>query len=284
MRVVGNFNAVSAETKAKIKPLKPGESANYRLLTGAVDIVNGETRFGSQYTIVCRDTIWDEGAQNLVDIGVPKEVKDGEVLRAKKFYIAPTGDNILHNGVFTLQGGNLEHKEFYEFFELCNYNKSNPTRDESIRPIFERIDEVAEAEQDEQALDTLTKALILASKMSLPDLKAFAAGKNWPSREHPAILRSKVKKFARENPDDFLAAQDDPESGVKVLIKQALDAGIISYQPHEHKMVWKDGKTLALLDKPEDGENEVELFTAWLKASKNGDNIQKSISNKLKNG
>lgn len=284
MKIVGQFNKVSDSLKKKIKPLTRNEQANYRLLTGYHDAVSGETRYGSHQTIVCRDTIYDEQQGQLITIGVPRIIREGEVVKVKKYEVRSVGKNMLTNGVFTLQGGNLEHQEFYEFFELSNFNKSNADRDTGIMPIFERIDEVGEAEAENLVFDTLTKALVAADQMDKEGVKTFASIMNWDTKLHPTILKNRIKKYAREEPKLFLEKQDDPENKTKVIIKQALDAGIVSYQPAEHKMLWgKDGTTLARLEKAQDGESEIDSFFQWIQQSKNGENILKSINNALKN-
>lgn len=282
MRVVGKFNDVSETVKKRISPLKRGETATYRLLDGRTDVVDGEVKFGSMDEIVCRDLIYDDEKGQPVEIGVPGKIVDGEVKRAKKIQFQP-GKFMVDVDQFTLVGGNIEHGEFYEFLEISNINKSNPHRDETVTAKVERVDAVAEAAVEESFVDTLTKALTEVATLNAAAIRSFAAGRNWNLSVKPEVLRAQVKKYAAEFPADFLAALDDKDGSLKSTLKQALDAGIIQYVPHENKIAWADGTTVAKLDKPQEGESEIELFSAWLKTTKNGDNIVKSIQNKVKN-
>lgn len=280
MRPVGEFNNLSKETKEKIKPLLRGYKVSYRLINHVDDLVSGQKRFGAATTIPTRDSINDNG--RVVDIGVPRIVENGVVKKVKKFRVSAVGENLIHNGVFELSGSNAEHVEFYEYFEVCNYNKSNPDRDESVLPIFERIDDDKEADVRSAEIDALTKALILVSQMSNAEIRDFARVRNWNLKESISVLKSRVKTFAKDEPETFVAMVDDPENKTKIVIKQALDAGIIIYQPAEHKMLWADGNTIAKLDRAEVGEDPaLDCFYRWTREKSNGENILKSIKLQL---
>jgi hypothetical protein len=280
MKVIGQFNKISEALKKTVKPLLPGQQVNVRLINGNFDIVSGEIRFGNSQTIVCRDVIRD--GENLVEIGVPKDVVKNEVTRVKKIYISAFGENLHSTGMFTLDGSNIEHQEFYWFLSLWNKNKSNPNRDTTTEPVVEFVNDIAEAEAEALQFETEDKARFVSAQMSEADLVSFAAVMNWNTKTHPKVLRNMVRKYAIENPEEFLLKQDDPELGTKILIKSCLDKGLITYRPDEHKMIWANGTTLAKLDKGEH-ESPVENFFGWLQAAKSSENILRALRNADKN-
>lgn len=293
MKVIGEFNKISEDLKKRcIKPLRPGQVVNFRLLDAIDDpsrsIETGdysiapEKKFGAGRSIVLRDIILD--SDRMVTVGVPRKYTATEVTKVKKLYLAPSGAFICHNGIFSLTGGNIEHIEIYEHLCLRNDNKSNPNRDESVTPKFEMIDEVAEAKVELTKLEFYEKAIVAAASMTPQQIKDFAAGLNWPINEDPTILTARVKKYAKDQPKKFLSRFGDKDIKVKVLLKKAFDLGVINYQPDVNKVVWAGtAGTLALLDKPQEGENHIDSLYKWLQANKAKENILKGLTNQVKN-
>jgi hypothetical protein len=298
MKVVGQFNNVSEKLKKElIKPLKRGQSINFRLLNGELDLGTGRMVFGSSVGIPTFDRIWDpyhkeikgEGDEvtyegDYVDIGVPQVIKDNRVERCKKFFVNASVVGIPGNGTFSFTGGNISDMEFYEIFCLSNKNGLNKHRATDKDPIYEMIDPSLEAEKDNIVTDELELAIMTARNLSADDINIFCRAMGWDQTQPAEVKKSRVKKFAREFPKEFNEKQSDKSLLRKSDIKNALDLGVILYDPKGHKIV--DGssgnnRTIAVLERVE-GENHIDSFERWIDAAKNGQDVWKQISKQVK--
>lgn len=285
MKVIGNFNNISKELKPK--PLKRGEVAQYRLLTGRLDPgrldENGKPtmQYGKAIQIPTRDNIYDPYKQEFVDIGVVDEFKNNEVLTVKTF-MATAGGDFIFDGVITLSGDSNADVEFYEFFEITNLNKSFEHRDPSITPMIERIDLGKDDEKKIKVVSVLADALVKATTMNLSDMRDFAAQMNWNEIAEANTIKAQVLDFAEKNPQKFLDLIGDAQSGTRSLIKQAITKGIINYDSAQHRIVWgKTDQTIAILDRI-DGKNHVEIFADWLIHAKNGSSVKTKIEQQVR--
>ena len=161
MQVVGNsrlrcenFNGVSdALKKELIKPVTQGELIHFQLLNGSWDVTLKRECFGASRSIRLRDRIWDKYAVNekgeevgaYVEIGLPEEIVNGNVVKCKKFWVDSIANGIPGNGEFSLAADNIADMEIYEILCLKNGNKDNPHRGKSKEPEYEivRPDKIA---------------------------------------------------------------------------------------------------------------------------------------------
>ena len=285
MKVVGKYNNVSDVVKPT--PLEKGQKASYRLLNGRLDYArkddNGKPimTYGKAIRIPTSDRIWDPGLKAFVDIGVVQEFKNDIVTRTKAYYATPGGDYI-NNGIFELSGSSNSDVEFYEFFEMSNFNKSFKYRDESIEPLYERIDEEAENKVRFKKLTQKTEALITCSQMSVEELRQFAAQMNWDERAEPSVLKLMVGEFAESDPAGFLKVLGDEHFSLRAVVKQATTKEIIGYDPVQHRIIWHGtDQTIAKLDRV-DGKNYVDIFAEWLATAANGSSVKSAIEKKLR--
>lgn len=179
MKVVGSFNKVSEKLRKELIPLvRPNEVIRFQLLNGQYEPALGREGFGASKSIRLNDRIYDpyqkdeKGAEvgGYVDIGVPDTIKEGRVERCKKHWVHSIANGIPGNGQFSLVSGNVEDMEVMEFLLLSNGNPSNPHRDASSQPLYEKVD---------------AKAIVAKEK---------AADKK--------ELENKLKRFARNNPEE----------------------------------------------------------------------------------
>jgi hypothetical protein len=295
-RVGEHFNNVSDKLKKElIKPLKPGQVMNFRLLNGELELGTGRMVFGSSRSIPTADRIWDkyhkevgkdendqpvyEGAY--VDIGVPEVVENNVVKRCKKYVVNASVTGIPGNGTFSFTGGNVVDAEVYEAFCLSNRNALNPYRDKSKEAVYEMIDPGLEAEKDDKVSDLYETAVLAARNMSADDVNVFWLSLGKDATQPAEIKKSWVRKYARQQPKEFLKKWGSDAIKRKADIRVALDLGIIKYDRKAHKIV-DDNRTIAVLERAE-GKTEVDLFEEWLSASKNGDDTWKGIKRQLVN-
>lgn len=238
----------------------------------------GKRIYPASTRIPTRDKIMDPETGDVIEIGVVLTVgKDKEVTKTKPYYAeGVNGGNIL------LTGGNIEHEELYEYFELCNFNESNENRDINVAPMFRRIDRKKEAVKEARKIDKLTAALVYVSDLHINDVRDFAASLNWNILEEPEVLRTDLRKFALENPDAFLRLVDDPHVKMKSELKRSFDSGFIKYDVHTHKVLWgHNDTTIATLDRIQ-GISYLDQFADWVRSNKNGDNIMLNLRKQIK--
>lgn len=294
MKVLKHLNNISEELLKTIPPLKDGQTATFKLISGGQlisksSMINGlrtadkiVESFGSTRTIKLMDRIKDpykKAGEQYVDIGVPDQFENDRMIRPKKFILQAPGENEFLNGYFTLSGNSIDDVEMYEYFMLCNQNESNPNRDKSVEPTFKYVDYTADAQKEDKEIEKLTVALRLASEFTIQEARVFAASMNWNLADEN--LKSKIKKYAKENPVDFLERQGDPNLKDKMNIKLAMDHGIINYDASQHRIVWGESNTTVAILEREEGKSPVDLFFDWTEKVKNGKDVLKGISKKL---
>jgi hypothetical protein len=279
MKVVGNFNNVST----KPPKLKKGEVVRYQMLNGTDEVdengaKTGRKIFPAATRIPTRDRITDPVTGEVIDIGVVEKVdKDKEVTKTKAYFAdGVNGGNIL------LTGGNIDHEELYEYFELCNYNESNENRDTNVEPLFRRIDRKKEADKFIKQSDNLLNALNYVSYLKGQDVRELAASLNWNELEDLEVLKADLREYAMKYPDALIKMIDDPDIKRKSELKQSLTAGFIKYDVHTHKVLWgHNDVSIAQLDRVP-GANFLDQLNDWIKTNKNGDNIMQALRKSLR--
>jgi hypothetical protein len=270
------------------RPLLPGETVKYRLLNGTKNIdpnrKKGEDMlFPSCMVIHLRDRIKDPGKDDvkpgLVEIGAVSHFDDKTKLPVFKVHILTPqkGDG----GYFMLSGDKIEDLEMYEVLELKNSNGSNPFRDQSEPPLYERVNEAAESKIRSKKRNFLFDSLD-AIRHWTPDEMRFAAASNNLSASLPIdVIKDKLEEIAEKDPETFYKSIESDDNKIKAVIKLAKDAGIIAFSAHENKWTYASGETLALLDRKEGVDENVQLLH-FLKSSVNGPAIQGKLEKLLK--
>jgi hypothetical protein len=280
MKVIGEFNNVSPQIMPK--KLKKDEVVEYQLLCGTRDSKDpSKILYPTSFRIPSKDRIHDTGTGKFVDIGVYDEqrtrahgsVKDGNIL-TKAIFIRGA------KGLIGLTGGKIEDQELFEFFELTNTNESNSSRDDSIVPLFKRIDKVNDSKISTKHRSKRTQAMVYVDSLSEKDIRELAAALKWDEKDELIVLKDKLGDFAEKKPDAFITFIEAPGVKDMALIKFAITKGIIKYDVSTHKILWPSGETIAILDRA-DGKTEIENFSDWVLTAKNGGDVMTSIRKKM---
>jgi len=279
-----NLNNVSDTVKKYLDSikLKPGQIVKYRLLNGTPNIdpqrkKGDDMIYPSCIAIGLQEKVKDpEGG--IKQVGVVKTFDDKKQPVFAAFILTPQkGDG----GFFFLSGDKIADIEMYDVLELKNNNKSNPYRDTSVIPVFERVNEAAESKIKSKKRNYLFDSLD-AIRHWTPDEMRFAGASNGLSSSlEPDVLKDKLEEIAEKDPETFYKSIESEDNKVKAVIKLSTEAGIISFNAHEYKWVYPSGETVALLNRRE-GENEVTGLTEFLKTSVNGPKIQGQLEKLLK--
>lgn len=276
MRVVGEFNKISDELKAKIKPLAAGQFAEYQLLekVTTTDPVSNkrEVRYPHRQWYA-HDTIFDAGKGTTVEIGVIAaggiDHKNNVVTLTEKFEFDRPRD-----GILVLDGNITLHRELHEFLQLCNHTKDGvlgEDRDRDKEEYYILIDRTKEAKNKNKAFDTKADALIYVRNMDAEDMRNFAAAMNWDYKGDLEEIASQIREFADKDPISFTRAAEDPKTKKKAIIRKAIGI-MITEDLTNHRILWRNGTVLATLER-KPGQNILDAFAEWLDTVANGDKI-----------
>jgi hypothetical protein len=180
-----------------------------------------------------------------------------------------------------LSGDRIEDLEMYEVLELKNCNGSNPFRDRSEPPLYERVNEAAESKVRSKKRNFLFDSLDAIRHWTPDELRFAAASYNISASLDPDVLKDKLEEIAEKDPETFYKSIESDDNQIKAVIKLAKDAGIISFSAHEYKWMDASGETIALLDRRE-GVDENAALLQFLKTSVNGPAIQGKLEKLLK--
>lgn len=281
MQVVGNFNKISEEKKKSLRTLQPGQTVVYELLEFEIDHATGARLYGSATELPGRDRIRD--GNELVEIGIPRMITgDNRVTKVDGFILGKAA-NALISGRFELSGDNLKDIEWDQFFQLCNYNESNPNADKSVKKKIKELNFAEENRKKRERRNVLAKALSEAVTMTsynAEKVRMFAAAMGWDSSGNIDLLNEKTEAFAQDHPAKFLAIIGDPETKTKAELGVAKEKGIIAYDPTRHVVTDATGNTLGILDRME-GKTWIDMFHQYLKAKPDGVKILQGIQNSI---
>ena len=279
-----NLNIVSDTVKSYLNSiqLKPGQMVKYRLLNGTPNIdpqrkKGDDMLYPSCVAISLQEKIKDpEGG--IKQVGLVKAFDDNERPIFVDFILTPQkGDG----GFFFLSGDRVADIEMYDIIELKNNNKSNPYRDISVTPIFERVNEAAESKVRSKKRNYLFDSLDAIRHWTPEEMRFAGASNGLSSALEIDVLKDKLEEIAERDPETFYKSIESEDNKLKAIIKLATEAGFISFNAHEYKWIDKNGETVALLDRRE-GENEVTGLLQFLKTSVNGPAIQGKLEKLLK--
>lgn len=280
MKVIkGGVNDVSEELKPK--KLQKGEVIIYQMLNGHVNPIKEEraTRpyiFPFASEIPSTDRIYDPHKKDYVDIALVESFdKEKNVIPRKIKVFGTTG------GKFSCSAGIIADEEQYEYLEMTNYNKSNPNRDESVEPLFERVDVIGTSKANRKKRNDLLEALKYAQALTDGEAKEFAASVGWNETDPIDIIRDRIEDFAQTKPSEFIKTVEAKDREIKAVIKRGIDAGVINYDTQQHKItIASNNNTLIKMDRVE-GVDYLTQAADYVMHNKNGDKVFQTIKRLL---
>lgn len=282
-----NFNNLSEEFRKELPMLQPGEVATFHMLTGVVNNDPDSTQreknpiFYPKARIPMRDRIFDSYQKKYIEIGVVEE-DDGEV-PTKFLRFCPGEGEGRFNGKFSLIGGRGKDDDIFQFLWVSNYNAGKKDRDTKEPPLFEYVDIIADSKKHIKKYDDLYVAMELANEMTDGEVRDFASAMGWVLTNPIEVIRTQVKQFAMENPEDFGARIVNPDTKLKSLINKAHVAGHIKFDALTYKVAWgKNDTVFATLIKQE-GVTWQDALVQWLNTAENGQQVQKQINGLIRN-
>jgi hypothetical protein len=261
--------------KRKVAPLKRGQKVTYELVNIGVDPLSTDGRPELPFVlgIPTRDRIIDED-DNIVDIAYITNYSFGNnpVFGEIQFTKAM-------GGTITLAGGKVEDQKMYEFMELSNYNASNPNRDQTVNPLFKRVDYKKDKADERKQRTLLVEAIGAATKLNKVESARIAIALNIVA-EDADELAIRIEEFAERNPAKFLAMLENADLAIMEVADAAKKAGLISVDTQARKISSSSGSTLYTWA-PEAGVDWKEKFVQFTK-SEEGQAFYKEIQSSLK--
>jgi DNA-dependent RNA polymerase auxiliary subunit epsilon len=240
-----DFNLLSEKM---VRKLKPNERATYRVLNVRPDPDNpGRFLMPAALQIPSTDIIYDKGKEDFVPIAaIERTDLEGNPVFINIVFTASNA------GYLFLNGSNAVHQKIYQYIEICNYNESNPDRNEEFETFFSRIDAVKEAKTERNLRKLIVKAVNLA--LDLDDTKArevaLALGIDAESTEE---LRNELEDYAGDYPEEFLEVVERASLANETALKDAVKKNIIKNDVNASCFKWVEtGKVIFTYTKGKD--------------------------------
>ena len=287
-----DLNQISATLQKYLddRKLVKGGIAKYRLLNGLINtdptrLKGNDIIFPSSTAISLRANILDpgdEGANNdkNVEIGSVISFDDKTKLPIfKSLLIHPTkGDG----GLFFIRYGVIAEMDMYEAIELLHSNGSNPFRDTSVDPLFERVNDVEESAAKSKRRDYIYDSLTAIRSWDYSKMRLVGAGFNFNTKLPMEVLKDMLEELAMKDAKTFYESIDSRDLELKSLVRIAVEAEVISFIAHESKWVMNgSNEVLVLLDRKE-GVTEFEQLAQFIKNSANGDKVKGNLEKLIK--
>lgn len=174
---------------------------------------------------------------------------------------------------------NPDHFYFAMYMELHPKLSGGDFADRTKRQLVTRVDENKLAKEQREERSARSKARTAAETMSSKQVVQFCDAMMWQSDLDEEILRNMIEELAETDPiyfNDFVGGKNIE---YQALVKQAMNKGIISFDPADYSFKWDASKMPIVVLSTIDGENEVQKFSAWLQV---GGTKEMEVFKKLK--
>lgn len=174
---------------------------------------------------------------------------------------------------------NPDHFDYAMYLLIHPKTKGTLFPDNTKSQIIELIDEQAAATTEREQRKARVKAMDIAEHMTDKEIIDFCDAMLFDSTQEMTVLRNIVEAEAETNPMAFNDLVSSKELEYRSAVKQAINKGLIMYDPAENKFTWAENKqTIAMLSSV-NGKNEVENLAEWLSS---GGSRENEVYNKIK--
>lgn len=275
-----NVNKISPELEKYLKDRPLKGNVKYRMLNGTKNIdpkaIVGKDDyvFPSITQIILRARLKDPGTKQPVEIAHVRTMGKDNVEAYGVLNVPDT-----NRGVFVLHEGIMDEEEIYHVVELLNENASNPHRDASVPPVFERVDEVSLSKGKVQQRNIRIEMLKYIDILDPLEKRILYAANGGGFDDDLDVVTDKLQELAEKDATWFKGMVENRLTPIKSIVKQALDKGHIQYNAQTNQYIWvATGDVIVSLDRIE-GVAPVQQFAEWLDTSKNGEAITKQMKN-----
>lgn len=218
-----------------VRKLKPDERATYRVTNIREDPDNyGRYLVPAALQIPSTDIIYDKEKQDFVTIAaIERQDNEGNPIFIN---IVFSSANIGH---LFLVGSNPVHQKIYQYLEICNFNESNPDRNQDSEVFFRRLDSQKEAKMERLNRRLIVRAANMALELDDKRVKevALALGIDAETLEE---IRNLVEDFAENDPEEFIEIVERSSLEKESILKEAVKQGIIRNNVNSQVFEWVD--------------------------------------------
>lgn len=270
------YNNVSPELLNQFK-LKPGEQVVYRVAGIQPNPMEPDKwAIPAVRNVPVTDEIYDSIAEKYVSIAAIKSINaDGTSIYHQLYFFGSQGGHMI------LLGGRADHQEIHSYLSLCNYNGSNPNRDESKEVIFELVDEVAKSQKESKKRNLKREALNSAADLSADDVRNYIAALGQDDTQKIEVLRNKLEELADNDPEEFIALISNKQAAMKATINRALAKGAIIFDAEQSRFSWPNGEAILTVSRTTGGDNVDELISFCISGAK-GEKVYQTLQSKAK--
>lgn len=268
---VSEYNQVSPGLQKK---MKQDERVVYKLLNSRPDPDNpGRILVPAAYQIPSTDIIYDKLKGESINIAaIERQGPNKEAIFADIVFTSSALGHII------LTGSNPLHQKMYQFMELCNFNSSNQNRNDSIEPIFMRVDSKKDAMEERNLRKLIVKAVNEA--LDLDDKKAkevaMALGIDEESIEE---IRNQLEDYAENEPEEFMLVIERTSLESESVLKEAIKQGIIKNDVQDSTFKWSETEKEIYKYKKSSNKNYVKELAEYL--TENNPNELNAIKTRL---
>lgn len=270
------YNDISPELLKSTK-LKPGEKAVYRI-KGIQRNPMDPTKWAipSAKNVPPVDQIYDKVKEEYVDIAAVRSTDaEGNHTYHDVFFYGNQG------GMMVLVGGRAIDQEIHSYLSLCNYNASNPDRDDSKEPIFELVDESARSEKERKTRNLKREALNAAADLSAEEVRNYVAAMGQDDTRPIEVLRNDLETLADNDPKSFLDLINNKQASMKAVLNRALSKGVITFDSEQSRFAWPTGEAILTVARST-GSDAVEELVGFCVSSPKGEKVFTTIQSKAK--
>lgn len=282
------FNNISNELRKEIPRLNSGETAVFQLTNGVPNPEPDEKERSKQpilypkVQLMTKFRIYDKYKGEYVDVGCVESWNGEEPIAFRCFIPGKNNAGAFMSffpGKFELKGGNVQDEELYEILWISPQRKGTPCPDASVEQIFELVDGKNEVKKANSSFEKLKKVIDILDKITPEKAKMVLAAVNHTSYQDPVTRIAKVKEWAKNNVDDFLAAYESPLTPIKDILQDAIVAGVLSFDSTTGNI--KTGKTVVTSMNIADHADFLPEFARWISTSENGKDVLNNIKSQL---
>jgi predicted nucleic acid-binding protein len=270
------FNNISPELINQTK-LKPGEQVVYRV-SGIQPHPwePGKFAIPAAKNVPITDEIYDPIKEEYVSIAAVKSVNpDGSHLFHDIYFFASQGGHLI------LVGGRASDQEIHTYLTLCNYNGSNPKRDESKEILFEFVDEAAKSEKESKQRNIKREALNLAVDLTAEEVRNYIAALGQDDTDKLEVLRNKLEALADNDPQSFLDLIGNKQALMKATINRAIKKSVIVFDAEQARFAWPNGEAILTVSRTT-GSDHIEELISYCVSSPKGEKVYQTLQSKSK--
>jgi hypothetical protein len=186
-------------------------------------------------------------------------------------------------GILRLDLTSEEDRDICRQLELHPKLKNGDFADPQRLAVVSRVDEVADATTQRVERGARLKAMNAVNEMDDKAIVVFADGMQWDSSQDIEVLRNQAEVLADTEPIFFNDVLAGGEIEYRALVQQAINKGIIMFDPAEYKFSWAGNKQPITVLSPVGEKSHIEKMAEFLKIGTKGKEVFDKIKS-LTNG